>query len=35
MLEIDNNGRKIEEVVDEWLKANEATWKPWVDGASM
>lgn len=35
MLEIDNNGRKIEEVVDEWIKANEASWKPWVDGASM
>ena len=35
MLEIDNNGRKIEEVVDEWLNANEATWKPWVDAANM
>ena len=35
MLEIDSKGRKIEEVVNEWLNANEATWKPWVDGANM
>lgn len=33
MLEIDNKGRKIEEVVAEWIAANEGTWKPWVDAA--
>lgn len=35
MLEIDNKGRKIEEVVGEWLQNNEATWKPWVDAAGQ
>ncbi len=35
MLEIDNKGRKLEEVVAEWVAANEATWKPWVDAAKM
>ena len=34
-LEIDNKGGKIEDVVAQWLKDNEATWKPWIDGASM
>ena len=27
MLEIDNKGRKLEEVVAEWIANNEATWK--------
>ncbi|WP_317057430.1 ABC transporter substrate-binding protein [Roseovarius rhodophyticola] len=31
MLEIDQKGRPLEEVVAEWIDANEATWKPWVD----
>lgn len=31
MLEIDQKGRDIEEVVAEWIDANEATWKPWVE----
>ena len=31
MLEIDNKGRKLEEVIAEWVDANEATWSPWVD----
>jgi glycine betaine/proline transport system substrate-binding protein len=31
---IDQQGRKIEEVVKEWVNANEATWKPWVDAAT-
>ena len=35
MLEIDNKGRKLEEVVAEWISNNEATWKPWVDAAKM
>ncbi len=35
MLEIDNKGRKLEEVVAEWIANNEATWKPWVDAAKM
>jgi glycine betaine/proline transport system substrate-binding protein len=34
MLEIDNKGRKIEEVVAEWIGANEGTWKPWIDEAN-
>ncbi len=33
MLEIDNKGRKVEEVVAEWIAANEATWGPWVKAA--
>ncbi|MEM8688160.1 MAG: ABC transporter substrate-binding protein [Pseudomonadota bacterium] len=33
MLEIDNKKRKLEEVVAEWVGANEATWKPWVEAA--
>ena len=33
MLEIDNKGRDLEEVVAEWIAANEATWSPWVDAA--
>ncbi len=35
MLEIDNKGRKLEEVVAEWIANNEASWKPWVDAAKM
>jgi glycine betaine/proline transport system substrate-binding protein len=30
MLEIDQKGRDLEEVVAEWMDANEATWAPWV-----
>ena len=30
MLEIDQKGRDLEEVVAEWVDANEATWAPWV-----
>ena len=33
MLEIDNKGRKLEEVIAEWVDANEATWGPWVEAA--
>jgi glycine betaine/proline transport system substrate-binding protein len=33
MLEIDNKGRKLEEVIAEWVDANEATWSPWVEAA--
>ena len=33
MLEIDNKGRDLEEVVAEWIAANEATWSPWVEAA--
>jgi glycine betaine/proline transport system substrate-binding protein len=29
--EVDNKGRTIEEVVDEWMAANEAVWKPWTE----
>ncbi len=31
--EVDSKGRKLEEVVAEWLSNNEAIWKPWVDAA--
>ena len=33
MLEIDNKKRDLDEVVAEWLAANEATWSPWLDAA--
>ncbi|MEM7207334.1 MAG: ABC transporter substrate-binding protein [Pseudomonadota bacterium] len=33
MLEIDNKGRKLEDVIAEWVDANEATWSPWVQAA--
>lgn len=35
MAEIDVEGRPVEEVVSEWLDANESTWRPWVDQAMM
>ena len=35
MAEIDVKGRPVEEVVAEWLDANEGTWRPWVDQAMM
>ncbi|MEM6578677.1 MAG: ABC transporter substrate-binding protein [Pseudomonadota bacterium] len=31
MLEIDQKGRALEEVVAEWIDGNEATWKPWLE----
>lgn len=33
MLEIDQKGRGLDEVIAEWVDANQATWKPWVDVA--
>ena len=30
---IDQDGKKLEDVVSAWVDANEATWKPWVDAA--
>ncbi|MEM9060058.1 MAG: glycine betaine ABC transporter substrate-binding protein [Pseudomonadota bacterium] len=30
ILAIDKDGRDIEEVVSEWMEANEATWKSWL-----
>ena len=33
ILDIDNNGRKLEEVVAERFDANEATREPWVEAA--
>jgi glycine betaine/proline transport system substrate-binding protein len=35
MAAIDSDGRAVEEVVKEWLDANEATWRPWIDDALM
>ena len=32
---IDQEGKKLEEVVSAWVDANEATWKPWVDAATQ
>ena len=33
MLEIDNKKRDLDEVIAEWIEANEATWSPWLDAA--
>jgi len=33
ILEVDQNGRDVEEVVDEWMAANESIWRPWIDAA--
>ena len=30
---IDQDGKKLETVVADWIVANESTWKPWVDAA--
>ncbi len=35
ILEVDKNKRDIDEVIGEWMAANEGTWKPWVDAAMM
>ncbi|SFV32856.1 ABC transporter substrate-binding protein [Hyphomicrobium facile] len=32
--EIDQKGRKLDDVVAEWLKSHEGTWKPWVTTAT-
>ena len=33
IFEIDQNGRDTEEVIDEWMAANQDLWQPWVDAA--
>ena len=33
IFEIDENKRPLEEVVAEWVEANEATWGPWAEAA--
>jgi glycine betaine/proline transport system substrate-binding protein len=33
ILEIDNKGRDIDDVVSEWLANNESTWQGWIDAA--
>ncbi len=33
ILEIDVNGRDLDEVVAEWIANNKGTWQPWIDGA--
>ncbi len=35
MKAIDVDGRDLVEVVSEWVEANEARWKPWVEKALM
>ena len=34
ILEVDNKGRDIDEVVAEWLENNKSTWEPWIAAAS-
>lgn len=34
ILAIDVDGRDLDEVVQEWVAANEATWRKWLDGGS-
>ena len=34
ILEVDQKGRDVADVVTEWLDANQDVWKPWV-AASM
>lgn len=33
ILEIDVNGRDLDEVVGEWIANNKSTWESWIDGA--
>ncbi len=33
IFEVDQKNRPIEEVVSEWMAANEAMWRPWLDSA--
>ena len=35
ILEVDEKGLPLEEVVQEWIDNNESTWKPWIDVAVM
>jgi len=35
MLEVDNKGRDVKEVVKEWIDGNQATWQPWIDAAAQ
>lgn len=32
--EVDNKGRKLEEVIAEWMANNKSTWQAWLDGSS-
>ncbi len=33
IFEIDQNNRPVEEVVQEWMDANESVWRPWIESA--
>lgn len=35
LLEVDNNGRDVDEVVAEWLANNEGRWQAWIDAATQ
>ncbi len=35
ILEVDEKGRPLEEVIQEWIDENQATWQPWIDTATM
>ncbi|WP_170361707.1 MULTISPECIES: ABC transporter substrate-binding protein [Ruegeria] len=35
ILEVDQNGREVKEVVAEWMGANEDVWQPWVAAAKQ
>ena len=34
ILEVDQKGREIEEVMSEWMAANKDVWQPWIDAAN-
>lgn len=34
MLRVDKNGERLEDVVREWIDANEAVWRPYLDAAT-
>ena len=31
IVEVDLNGRSVDDVVAEWMKNNESTWKQWIN----
>ncbi len=33
ILEVDQNGRDVADVVTEWMEANASVWQPWIDAA--
>ena len=33
ILEVDNKGRPVEDVANEWIASNKSRWQPWIDSA--